>query len=66
MLKKQQFILRDLQNQMQTRFCDKNDPNDPGFVETLNLKMNYTQIATHVAQCLNVDPKKIQFFKPQV
>jgi len=57
---------KDLQNQMQTRFCDKNDPNDPGFVETLNLKMNYTQIAEHVAKCLNVDPKKIQFFKPQV
>lgn len=57
---------KDLQNQVHVTFCDKNVPSDLGFAETLNLKMNYTEIANHVAQCLNVEPNKIQFFKPQV
>ncbi|XP_066936124.1 ubiquitin carboxyl-terminal hydrolase 7-like [Clytia hemisphaerica] len=57
---------KDLQHQISMTFCDKNNPNDPGFVEILNLKMNYSQIATTVAKCLDIDPRKIQFFKPQV
>jgi len=57
---------RDILQQAQVIFCDKNNLNDQGFVETLNLKMTYGEIAQTVAKSLNVDMMKIQFFKPQV
>jgi len=52
--------------QVQVLFCDKNNPNDVGFIENLNLKMDYAQISSTLASCLGVHPLKIQFFKPQV
>ncbi|XP_065658399.1 ubiquitin carboxyl-terminal hydrolase 7 isoform X4 [Hydra vulgaris] len=57
---------KDLLHQVQILFCDKTVPSDNGFIETLNLKMNYTQIANAAASTLGVDPLKIQFFKPQI
>lgn len=55
----------DLLHRVEVLFCDKNNPNDPGFVLELSLKMNYTQIANAVAMRLGTDPYLIQFFKNQ-
>lgn len=55
----------DLLNRVEVLFCDKNNPNDPGFVLELSQKMNYTQIANAVALRLGTDPYLIQFFKNQ-
>lgn len=57
---------RDIMQQVQVIFCDKNNLNDQGFVETLNLKMTYAEIAKIVSQSLDVDMMKIRFFKPQI
>lgn len=55
----------DLLHRVEVLFCDKNNPNDPGFVIELSLKMNYNQIANAVAMRLGTDPFLIQFFKNQ-
>ena len=46
-------------------FCDKSVTNDGGFTLDLSQKMNYDQMANAVAQHLNTDPYKLQFFKCQ-
>ncbi|OQR76440.1 ubiquitin carboxyl-terminal hydrolase 7-like, partial [Tropilaelaps mercedesae] len=56
---------RYLQNRVEVLFCDKCDPNDPGFVLELSLKMNYEEIAAAVARHLDTHPKLLQFFKTQ-
>lgn len=55
----------DLMHRVEVLFCDKNNPNDPGFVLELSLKMNYNQIANAVAMRLGTDPYLLQFFKNQ-
>ena len=55
----------DLLHRVEVLFCDKNNPNDPGFLIDLSLKMTYTQIANAVAMRLGTDPFMIQFFKNQ-
>merc|ERR1719505_104980 len=60
---------KDLQYRVEVLFCNKagsGNGNEQGFVVTLNLRMNYMQIAKHAATYLGVDPMKIQFFKPQI
>ena len=37
---------RDLMQRIQVVFSDKNNPNDVGFMETLNFKMTYSQVRT--------------------
>ncbi|XP_075588798.1 ubiquitin-specific protease 7 isoform X5 [Dermatophagoides farinae] len=55
----------DLIHKVEVLFCDKNNPNDPGFVLELSMKMNYTQMADAVAMRLGTEPYLIQFFKNQ-
>lgn len=55
----------DLLHRVEVMFCDKNNPNDPGFTIELSLKMNYNQIANAVSMRLGIDPFMIQFFKNQ-
>lgn len=57
---------KDIQHLIQVVFCDKNNLSDTGFAETLNAKMNYEQMARIVAAAIDIDPRKIQFFRPQV
>lgn len=56
---------RDLFYKVEVTFVDKNVNGDPGFVLTMSQRMNYTQIAKAVAEKLEVDPVKLQFFKAQ-
>jgi ubiquitin carboxyl-terminal hydrolase 7 len=44
-------------------FCDKNAPNDDGFVLLLSLKMKYDDFAKLVGQHLKYDYQKLQFFR---
>ena len=37
---------RDLMQRIQVIFSDKNNPNDVGFMETLNFKITYSQVRT--------------------
>lgn len=55
----------DLLHRVEVQFCDKNNPNDPGFLLELSFKMNYNQIANAVAMRLGTDPTMLQFFKNQ-
>ncbi|XP_062508101.1 ubiquitin carboxyl-terminal hydrolase 7-like isoform X2 [Corticium candelabrum] len=45
-------------------FYDVLDQSDPGLKLELSYRLNYVQIAKHVASQLDVDPLMIQFFKP--
>lgn len=56
---------QDLLHRVEVLFCDKNVPNDPGFLLELSMKMTYNQIAAAVAMRLGTDPMKLQFFKNQ-
>uniref|UniRef100_A0A146KS22 Ubiquitin carboxyl-terminal hydrolase 7 n=1 Tax=Lygus hesperus TaxID=30085 RepID=A0A146KS22_LYGHE len=55
---------RDLYHRMEVTFCDKTIPSDPGFTMELSSRMNYTQMAQAVAQRVQTDPFRLQFFKP--
>ncbi|KXJ26613.1 Ubiquitin carboxyl-terminal hydrolase 7 [Exaiptasia diaphana] len=57
---------RDLHNQVEVLFCDKNNLQDPGFTIVLSKRMNYMEVAKAVAAHLEVDPLNIQFFKVQI
>ncbi|EDO34745.1 predicted protein [Nematostella vectensis] len=57
---------RDLHHRVEVLFCNKNQPDDPGFTVVLSQRMNYTQVAKAVATHLEVDPMKLQFFKGQI
>lgn len=57
---------RDYHNRIEVTMCDKNSPNDPGFNVTLSSRMTYTQMAEKISWYLDVDPRKIQFFKAQL
>ena len=41
-----QIPYRDLMQRIQVIFSDKNNPNDVGFMETLDFKMTYSQVRT--------------------
>jgi len=56
---------KDLFHRVEVTFCDKTIANDTGFTMELSQKMNYEQIAKHVAQRLGIEPNLIQFYKPQ-
>lgn len=53
---------KDLSLHFEVLFLDKNVPNDEGFTLVLSLKMKYEEFAKLVAQHLNYDYDKIQFF----
>ncbi|XP_055922238.1 ubiquitin carboxyl-terminal hydrolase 7-like [Eupeodes corollae] len=54
---------RDLQSRIELTFCDKSNPNDPGFLLELSNRNTYDQMAQAVALRINTDPNRIQFFK---
>lgn len=54
---------RDLSLQLEITFCDKNQPNEDGFVLLLSLKMKYDEFAKLVGEHLNYDFQKLQFFR---
>jgi len=56
---------RDLNNRIEVVLCDKNIPNDTGFVLELSKDMNYDELSKAVAQRLNTEPDLIQFYKIQ-
>ena len=49
--------------QLEIMFCDKNTPNEDGFVLLLSLKMKYDEFAKLVGQHLKYDYQKLQFFR---
>lgn len=49
---------------MEILFCDKTVPTDPGFTMELSSRMTYSQIAQAVAQRIQTDPFRLQFFRP--
>lgn len=55
---------RDLYHRMEITFCDKAVPNDPGFTMELSARMTYIQFAQAVAQRVQTDPFRLQFFRP--
>ncbi|XP_014255041.1 ubiquitin carboxyl-terminal hydrolase 7 isoform X2 [Cimex lectularius] len=54
---------RDLFHRMEITFCDKTILNDPGFTMELSARMSYNQMAQAVAQRVQIDPCRLQFFK---
>ena len=54
---------RDLFYKVDVTFVDRNVQNDPGFTLTLSQRMNYSQISQAVAEKLDTDAAKIQFYK---
>lgn len=54
---------RDLMSRIELTFCDKSNPNDPGFLVELSNRNTYDQMAHAVAVRINTDPNRIQFFK---
>jgi len=56
------YYFRELGDQVDVVRCDKNDPNDGGFLLQLSFRMNYDQMANAVATSLGVDPYYLQFF----
>ena len=48
--------------QLEIEFCDKNVPNEDGFVLLLSLKMKYDEFAKLVGEHLKYDFHKLQFF----
>jgi len=54
---------RDLLYRIEVTFVDKCNPNDSGFTLELSHRNTYEQMAQAVAQKINTDPNKIQFFK---
>lgn len=55
----------DLLHKVEVIFCDKNNPNDIGFMLELSLKMTYNEFAAAVAMRLGTDPYLLQFFRSQ-
>lgn len=53
---------KDLLYRVEITFCDKCNPNDPEFVLELSNRNTYDQMAQAVAERLNTDPNKLQFF----
>ncbi|XP_050329287.1 ubiquitin carboxyl-terminal hydrolase 7 [Bactrocera neohumeralis] len=52
----------DLVYRVEITFCDKCNPNEPEIVLELSNRYNYDQMAKAVAERLNTDPNKLQFF----
>ncbi len=52
-------------NRVEIAFCDKNIPNDPGFVLELSQLTKYDQMIEAVAERVGIDKHRIQIFKCQ-
>ncbi|XP_032580109.1 ubiquitin carboxyl-terminal hydrolase 7 isoform X2 [Drosophila sechellia] len=52
----------DLVYRIEIIFSDKCNPNEPDFTLELSNRYNYDQLANAVAERLNTDPQKLQFF----
>lgn len=52
----------DLVYRVEITFCDKSNPNEPEIVLELSNRYTYDQMAQAVAERLNTDPNKLQFF----
>ncbi|KAL9881399.1 ubiquitin carboxyl-terminal hydrolase 7-like isoform X1 [Glossina fuscipes] len=52
----------DLVYRVEVTFCDKGNPNEPEIVLELSNRYTYDQMAQAVAERLNTDPNKLQFF----
>jgi len=52
---------RELNLRTEVTFCDKMQPNDPGFTFEFSLEANYDTIARTVADYLGTDPYLLQF-----
>lgn len=53
---------QDLVFRIEITFCDKGNPNEPEIVLELSHRNTYDQMAQAVAERLNTDPNKLQFF----
>lgn len=56
---------RDLMSRVEIAFCDKNIPNDPGFVLELLLHTKYDQMVEAVAERVGIDKHRIQISRCQ-
>ncbi|XP_065225865.1 ubiquitin carboxyl-terminal hydrolase 7 [Planococcus citri] len=56
---------RDLMNRVEIAFCDKNIPNDTGFILELSLNTKYEKMVEAVAERVGIDKHRIQIFKCQ-
>ncbi|KAL5273891.1 USP7 family protein [Megaselia abdita] len=54
---------RDLLHRVEILFVDKTVVNDPGFTLEISNRLSCTQMAQAVAEKINTDPNRIQFFK---
>lgn len=52
-------------NRVEIVFCDKNIPNDQGFVLELSYHTKYDQMIEAVAERVGIDKHRIQIFKCQ-
>lgn len=52
-------------NRVEIAFCDKNIPNDTGFVLELSLNTKYEKMVEAVAERVGIDKHRIQIFKCQ-
>lgn len=52
-------------NRVEIAFCDKNIPNDPGFVLELSNNMKYDQMVEAVSERVGIDKHRIQIYKCQ-
>lgn len=52
----------DLVYRIEIIFSDKCNPNEPDFTLELSNRYNYEQLTNAVAERLNTDPQKLQFF----
>ena len=52
-------------NRVEVAFCDKNIPNDTGFILELSLNTKYEKMVEAVAERVGIDKHRIQIFKCQ-
>lgn len=52
-------------NRVEIAFCDKNIPNDQGFLLELSYLTKYEQMVEAVAERVGIDKHRIQIFKCQ-
>jgi len=57
--------LKEIFLKVEVLFCDKTQPNDPGFTMELSQKMSYEQMALAVGQRLGTESYLVQFFRCQ-
>lgn len=52
-------------NRVEIVFCDKNIPNDPGFVLESSVNMRYDHMVEAVAERVGIDKHRIQIIRCQ-